>query len=175
MCGHHVHHRLDHRLAARHAPRDRETAFRARAPEPSWAARPDLRASDAEREEVVQLLREHAAQGRLGVEELDERLGRAYAARTRGELLALLADLPAPERRVPPAVPRRHGHKDLGAHLRTYVLVSLLLVVIWLATGAGAFWPAWAILGWGLWLVPHALASAARGGRSRSGAPRASV
>ena len=42
---------------------------------------PDLRASDAEREHHVELLREHAAQGRLTVDELDERLDRVYAAR----------------------------------------------------------------------------------------------
>jgi hypothetical protein len=55
---------------------------------------PDLRASDAERERTVAELREHALAGRLTVEELDERCERAYAARTRSELRALLADLP---------------------------------------------------------------------------------
>jgi hypothetical protein len=55
---------------------------------------PDLRASDAERERAVAELREHALAGRLTVEELDERSERAYSARTRGELDALLADLP---------------------------------------------------------------------------------
>ena len=63
---------------------------------------PDLRASDAEREHTVEQLREHAATGRLTVEELDERSERAYAARTLSELAALVADLPAP-----PAAPAR--------------------------------------------------------------------
>jgi hypothetical protein len=69
---------------------------------------PDLRASDAERERVVAQLRDHALAGRLTVDELDERCERAYAARTRGELAALLGDLPgaraasqAPARRAP--------------------------------------------------------------------------
>jgi hypothetical protein len=53
-----------------------------------------LRASDAEREQLVDALREHAAQGRLTTEELEERTGAAYAATTRGELVALRRDLP---------------------------------------------------------------------------------
>ncbi len=55
----------------------------------------DLRASDAERERAVARLRGAAAEGRLTVEELDERSARAYDARTRAELASLLADLPA--------------------------------------------------------------------------------
>jgi hypothetical protein len=64
---------------------------------------PDLRASDAEREDVVAHLREQAAEGRLTVDELDERSERAYAARTVGELAELVADLPPPARARPPA------------------------------------------------------------------------
>jgi hypothetical protein len=52
------------------------------------------RASDNERETVVGLLRDAAAEGRLTIEELAERTGRAYAARTRNELADLLEDLP---------------------------------------------------------------------------------
>jgi hypothetical protein len=57
---------------------------------------PDLRASDAERERTVEHLRDHAAAGRLTVDELDERSARAYAARTVTELAELLVDLPTP-------------------------------------------------------------------------------
>jgi len=64
-----------------------------------------LRASDAEREAAVAHLREHAAAGRLTMDELDERSAAAYAARTLGELASLVADLPAPA--PPPAPPRR--------------------------------------------------------------------
>jgi hypothetical protein len=53
-----------------------------------------LRASDSEREELVSALRDHAAQGRLTTDELEERTGAAYAATTRGELVALRRDLP---------------------------------------------------------------------------------
>jgi hypothetical protein len=54
----------------------------------------DLRASDAEREDVVTALRDHAAEGRLTTDELEERTAAAYAATTRGELVALRRDLP---------------------------------------------------------------------------------
>ena len=68
---------------------------------------PDLRASDAEREHHAELLREHAAQGRLTVDELDERLDRVYAARTVGELV------PGRERPAgaPAARARRSAHR----------------------------------------------------------------
>jgi hypothetical protein len=59
---------------------------------------PDLRVSDADRERVAERLRDAAGEGRLTVEELDERLERAYGARTAGELAELTTDLPAPAR-----------------------------------------------------------------------------
>ena len=52
------------------------------------------RASDAEREAVVARLRNAAGEGRLTVDELDERIDAAYAAKTRAELEPLTADLP---------------------------------------------------------------------------------
>jgi len=57
---------------------------------------PQLRASDADRERVAEVLRRAAGDGQLTVQELDERLDRAYAARTRGELAPLTADLQTP-------------------------------------------------------------------------------
>jgi hypothetical protein len=53
------------------------------------------RASDAEREATVTRLREAAAEGRLTVEELTERIDAAYAASTQAELEPLTEDLPA--------------------------------------------------------------------------------
>lgn len=53
----------------------------------------ELRASDADRERTVDLLREAAADGRLTLEEHHERVDRAYAARTLGELAELTVDL----------------------------------------------------------------------------------
>jgi hypothetical protein len=55
---------------------------------------PALRASDADRERAVVLLREHAAQGRLTLEEFTERMSAAYVARTSDQLDGLARDLP---------------------------------------------------------------------------------
>ena len=57
---------------------------------------PALRASDADRDRTVTLLRDHAAEGRLTLEEFTERMERAYLARTHDELDELARDLPAP-------------------------------------------------------------------------------
>src|SRR4051794_3876493 len=106
--------------------------------------RPDLRASDAEREAVVARLREHGAAGRLDVDELEERVGAAYAARTHEQLASLLEALPA----IPGPVPRRHaqphppvasGERRLSDELRVFAGVNLVLVAIWLFSGAGYF------------------------------------
>jgi hypothetical protein len=58
---------------------------------------PELRASDAEREQAAEVLRAAAAEGRLNVEELEDRLSSAYSAATRPELERLIADV-SPER-----------------------------------------------------------------------------
>ncbi|MEU3858528.1 DUF1707 domain-containing protein [Streptomyces sp. NPDC028722] len=57
-------------------------------------AAPDLRASDADRERVAEILRDALAEGRLVMEEFEERLEAAYTARTYGELAPLTRDLP---------------------------------------------------------------------------------
>jgi len=59
--------------------------------------RRNMRASDADREQVVERLRRAADDGRLFVDEFDQRLGQALNARTYGELDAIVGDLP-PER-----------------------------------------------------------------------------
>src|SRR5437764_5134458 len=56
---------------------------------------PAIRASDADRERAVELLRDHAAEGRLTLEELADRVSTAYRARTGDELERLTRDLPA--------------------------------------------------------------------------------
>ena len=57
----------------------------------------ELRASDADRERVADRLRAAGGDGRLNVDELDERVQAAYAATTRGELARLTTDLEAPQ------------------------------------------------------------------------------
>jgi hypothetical protein len=53
-----------------------------------------VRASDAEREQAAEVLRAGYADGRLTRDELDERLGAGYAAKTRADLRSLTSDLP---------------------------------------------------------------------------------
>ena len=62
-----------------------------------------LRISDADRHRVAELLREAAGEGRLDMDELDERLEAAYAAKTYGDLVPLTADLPLGAPQHPPA------------------------------------------------------------------------
>jgi hypothetical protein len=67
------------------------------------------RASDSEREATVAHLREAAAEGRLDVEELADRIDAAYGATTRAELEPLTADLPAPTGAVLSGLPERRA------------------------------------------------------------------
>jgi hypothetical protein len=69
------------------------------------ARAPAIRASDAERDQVTTILRDAAAQGRLTLEELADRLDRALSAGTRAELEPLTADLPAPAPDTQPRAP----------------------------------------------------------------------
>lgn len=54
----------------------------------------DVRASDADRDATVERLRRALSQGRLSLDEFDERAAAAYAATTHGDLTALIRDLP---------------------------------------------------------------------------------
>jgi hypothetical protein len=58
----------------------------------------DIRVGDAEREAVASQLREHYADGRLSLDELNERLDEAFAAKTRTDLGTVTRDLPAAPR-----------------------------------------------------------------------------
>ncbi|MFF7532097.1 DUF1707 domain-containing protein [Streptomyces bobili] len=65
---------------------------------------PDLRASDADRERVAEVLRDALAEGRLDMAEFEERLDATYRARTYGELTPITRDLPAAGVAPPAAV-----------------------------------------------------------------------
>lgn len=58
------------------------------------ATGPDIRVGDAEREAVAAQLREHYGDGRLTLDELNERLDQTFAAKTVSELGAVTTDLP---------------------------------------------------------------------------------
>jgi hypothetical protein len=74
-------------------------------------ALPELRASDADRERTADLLRHAAGEGRLTMEELDERLTLTYETRTQRELDKLTADVvvPGDAQRVQSRMPVRSG------------------------------------------------------------------
>src|SRR5271170_1499571 len=108
----------------------------------------ELRVADFDREQVVDELREHAVAGRLTSEELEERIGRAYQARTRADLDRLKADLPVSSTSARLALSKRKAHlrrrllQEAGGSLG----VAAVCVGIWVAAGAsGSFWPGWVI------------------------------
>ena len=128
------------------------------------ASDPKIRASDADRDRTAALLREHHAAGRLTVEEFNERLDKAYAAKTMGELDQLLADLPGIDLyQLPDAsLDRRRGHTTFGlpwllapragsgispawrAAWGSWVTVSLVAFLAWLLSGhPGNLWFLW--------------------------------
>ncbi|MEU6294399.1 DUF1707 SHOCT-like domain-containing protein [Streptomyces erythrochromogenes] len=76
------------------------------APAPGPAA---LRASDADRDRIAQILGDAVAEGRLTAEEHSERLDTLYAVKTVGELEQLVRDLPAPGGAHTPAAPAYTG------------------------------------------------------------------
>jgi hypothetical protein len=69
---------------------------------PAMGVNPAMRAATADRERAVDVLRAGFTEGRLTQAEYNHRMGRAYEARTYGELMALTADLPAGPLPVPP-------------------------------------------------------------------------
>lgn len=73
-----------------------------------------LRASDADRDRVADILREALAEGRLDAAEHSERLDRLYAAKTMGELEPLVRDLPAGNASAPAAAPTPRGYPTDG-------------------------------------------------------------
>ncbi|MEU8383378.1 DUF1707 domain-containing protein [Streptosporangium sp. NPDC048865] len=77
--------------------------------------RDDLRVGDAERDVVMESLREHYVQGRLTREELDERLEMTLSARTGGELARVSADLPGPDGPRPEEAGEMWGPWGAGA------------------------------------------------------------
>jgi len=51
-------------------------------------------------------------------------------------------------------------------HARSFMVVNVFLIGVWLLAGGGYFWPAWVLLSWGVALVFHGLATFARPRRS---------
>jgi Domain of unknown function (DUF1707) len=104
------------------------------------------RVGDADRDRTADLLKEAHAAGYLTLEETDERLGTALAARTRGELDRLVADLPpewraSQERGQRPAGPPPRQRPALPAEAAWLVPLAMVITgVILLAVLTRGFW-----------------------------------
>jgi Domain of unknown function (DUF1707) len=120
----------------------------------------NLRVGDADREAIAAQLREHYADGRLTLEELNERLDQTFAARTRADLNLVMRDLPHITRPLAgaaaggagstgwqgtrdPAWPgpaSRSGwdHSDSAGHGRRAFVFAPMLALLWVALVAGA-------------------------------------
>lgn len=135
--------------------------------EPSERKRPEppVRASDVERERVAKLVSTAAGEGRLTLAEADERMNLIYATTYRHELDQFVADLPdvAPSER---AVQRIAGlPQRLRVHATVAAVLSVFLIVRWVASGVPFFWPAGPmLLLWGSFFV-HAAYVRRGGGR----------
>ena len=120
----------------------------------------DLRVSDAERQNVADRLRVAQEVGQLDIHEFDERVRSVWAARTRGELERVTADLPTPPPQaatVPARRPTRQVFSDTGGGITMRVLAIIwaaslaVNVVVWglvSATNHDAVYP------WPIWLAP---------------------
>jgi hypothetical protein len=87
-----------------------------------------LRASDDDRDWLVEQLQRHAVAGRLSMEEYAERVDRVLVARTHGELSAVVHDLPI-ESRVDAPDDHRKGARQLIVALLVALLVLAVLGV----------------------------------------------
>ena len=108
-----------------------------------------IRASDKERDSVVDVLREAYAEGRLDLTEFDERSSAAYDAKTRGDLHGLTHDLPvqprfdgdAPPRQLPPPADRpavSSGQRPYRPHRERPLGRLLPIVFVWIVIAAAA-------------------------------------
>lgn len=111
---------------------------------------PSIRASDADRERVVEILRQHTAEGRITPDEFEERMTAAYAAKTVGALAELTTDLPvdlAAHARRQAEIARQAAHTGLPKKARQDIAglasLAVVLTTVWVITGAGYFWPIW--------------------------------
>jgi Domain of unknown function (DUF1707) len=123
------------------------------------ARRAILRASDADREQVAERLRQATAEGRLTADELEERLEIVFAARTYGELDPLVADLPGDsvrrrERQSTPWAgwagpnPWLRPIPILALFIFAPVIISLILAAAVIVATVFSAWGLLLIVGW---------------------------
>jgi hypothetical protein len=137
-------------------------------------AHDQYRASDKDREQVADRLREALDEGRLTFLEYDERLKDAYAAKTYGELDQIVADLPGASVAPPLAAqiqPRSHvAVRWVGQMWHSWVYANIICFGIWfvsvLASGGGStqgYWPLWVAGPWGAVLLARTVSGLTSG------------
>lgn len=130
--------------------------------------REEMRAGDSDRQAVGDKLRAALEEGRLDLHEYDDRLQRAFTAKTYGELDSLLTDLPGPAPAA--ALVARTDHVTaqwLLAVWSGWVPTVAITTLIWLVSSIAAqdllyFWPIWVAGPWGaivLWQTVSGLAT----------------
>ena len=121
------------------------------------APRGRMRASNADREQAIEVLKAAFVQGRLTKDELDLRVGQAFTARTCAELAALTADIPpapaasdAVDPVRPPAPARRRplARASVAAGI-CLLIAAAAIAAMWVASIAdpGGPGPSWSGLG----------------------------
>lgn len=106
-----------------------------------------LRASDADRDQVAERLRTAASEGRIGFDELEERLTATLSSRTYAELEAVVADLPGaqPARRRTTIIP---ASPVARVAIALAVAIPVMLAAIVAVTAFLSAWVIWAMIGW---------------------------
>ena len=122
---------------------------------------PSVRIGTAEREAAASSLSEHFAAGRLDQDELEERLDRAYAAKTAADLEPLFQDLPRPAPPVRATEPDRSAASGRSAGRSALLFALLAFAVVWMVLVR--FPP--------FFLIPLVWIFVARGHRGRRGGP----
>ncbi|MBB2941397.1 DNA-binding transcriptional MocR family regulator [Actinoplanes lutulentus] len=117
-----------------------------------------LRTSDTEREQVAEILRASMAEGRIDLNEGEERLAKAYAAIYRDELAPLTSDLPDGGRAALARTPQARAatRRSLQRHASFILIIGGVLTGLWLLSGAQFFWPVIPIAFLVMGLVRHA-------------------
>jgi Flp pilus assembly protein TadB len=98
---------------------------------------PNIRAGDADRERVAERLRKSHTEGRLDMEEFQQRLERCYQARTFGDLAELVRDLPRSEQ---PQSGRAPGSPRWRLAPFAVILAFLFLISVATSHHHGGFW-----------------------------------
>jgi hypothetical protein len=93
------------------------------------AVNPAMRAASTDRERAVDVLKAAFAEGRLSQDEYNDRMGRAYAAKTYGELAALTADLPAGPYPTAWPVPAYQPPPPVAAGTNSMAIAAMVLGV----------------------------------------------